>query len=1137
MFSDNFKMKKLLLTIILGMFLISFTSAVDWDNIKDVNYNKMSLKYPEITIKNSLLWVIPLDPILNIKLTTHTPKCLNGLCKSEQTFINYENVSPVEDIKFIDGYGKELTDISYNIYTYEKEIYQEEVIDKEKTKLICGEDILNENGSISNDCYYDLVYKTIEKTREVKVEYIFGEKNIGKKIVGIDVDIKNYSYVDYIFKSAGVWTDELAAFTPADCSATGGNIVIVDDNFCVHTFLSNSTLNVSTEITNATILVLAGGGGGGAGNGGGGGGGSGGIQINASFNLTIQDYSVIIGGGGTGSSSTPSTGDNGGNSVFSIITAVGGGGGGTAVNGADGGSGGGGGITSKPGGTGSQGGDGGTGTAGGGGGGGGGTATNGDNGAGNDGGDGGAGTTSTINGSSINYGGGGGGGRSGGGTPGSGTDGGGDGGSPVGVNGLSNSGSGGGGGSDGIDAGGNGGSGKVIIKYAISGVPIVNLISPVQGLNSSNTSISFSCNSTSNLGILNISLIIDEVFNQTNFNSTSLQNLSLSSDLSLSQGNHNWTCQACDETFCTTELIRNFTIDSVFPQINLDEPRGEIDFFLIGSNLTINWTVSDTNLESCFFSYNNTNTSVVCAANNFSFTPVIEISNLTFFANDSFGNLGSNFSSWTYKILEINQTFNNQTIEGATEIFNINIQTSGTQISTASLVYNNTFNTATFENLGNNIFSISKNLIIPNVPSESNLTFFWNIILSDDSNINSSINNQTVKIISLDNCTSNPNQIFNFTVLDEELQTIIINATTEVAINILSLDRSTLVSNISLTSLVNPTQICLNLNLTSGTNYSLDSVIKYESGDHAIEYYNIDNFNLNQVSSFQNINLFDLNLSDSTEFKITFKDVSFSPVENALVLINRQYVSEDVFKTVEIPKTDSNSETVGHFVRNDVVYNIIFIKDGEVIGNFENIRVFCDDFTIGDCILSLEAKAGLTIPFEFDENSGLIFSSEPTFDNETKIMSFTYVTTSGSTETVSMTVERNDVFGNKTLCEDSLTSASGTLSCTVPSTIDDTLLVTTVNLGNNTALITNTEINRSDWGSIGYLAWFLLSLVLVFAFGDDKTNVFMAMLFSYIGAFTIGFIDRTLFSVGAAGTWLIAITIIGIWQLNKGNPQ
>lgn len=123
--------------------------------------------------------------------------------------------------------------------------------------------------------------------------------------------------------------------------ATGGNIVANDGTYWYHAFLSSGTFTPQTPIT-CDVLQIAGGGAGGAGQGGGGG--AGGVSYLASQLLTSTNYACTVGAGAGGRSSSY-RGANGSNSQFGSLTAaVGGGGGGnydTNAFGADGGSGGG----------------------------------------------------------------------------------------------------------------------------------------------------------------------------------------------------------------------------------------------------------------------------------------------------------------------------------------------------------------------------------------------------------------------------------------------------------------------------------------------------------------------------------------------------------------------------------------------------------------------------------------------------------------------------------------------------------------------------------------------------------------------------------------------------------------------------
>jgi hypothetical protein len=296
-------------------------------------------------------------------------------------------------------------------------------------------------------------------------------------------------------------------------TATGGTITCSGD-YRIHTFTGPGTFCVSCAgnpvgSTTVDYLVVAGGGGAARDRGGGGGAGgfrespgtaSGsytvsplGVSPAVALPVSVQPYTVTVGGGGTGGPTIPPTGcggrgTNGSDSVFSTITATGGGTSGPgdspsdARNGAAGGSGGGGGAGNCAGGTPGSGntppvsppqGNNGGGSSGSGtttdrlGGGGGGATAVGTNGVPGGNGNGGAGATTSISGSPTAYAGGGGGGRPSG-TAGTGGAGGGGNGSnsgSAGSAGTTNTGGGGGGGGTDTSMGGAGGSGIVIIRY------------------------------------------------------------------------------------------------------------------------------------------------------------------------------------------------------------------------------------------------------------------------------------------------------------------------------------------------------------------------------------------------------------------------------------------------------------------------------------------------------------------------------------------------------------------------------------------------------------------------------------------------------------------------------------------------
>ena len=123
----------------------------------------------------------------------------------------------------------------------------------------------------------------------------------------------------------------------------GGSIAKIKENgtnYIVHTFSADGTFSVGTSVR-AEVLIVGGGGAGGPayGSAGGGGGGGGVVHTNL-FLVAGVSYPVVVGAGGIASSTEVLR--DGGTSTFCSIDAVGGGGGGRYSAGRDGGSGGGG---------------------------------------------------------------------------------------------------------------------------------------------------------------------------------------------------------------------------------------------------------------------------------------------------------------------------------------------------------------------------------------------------------------------------------------------------------------------------------------------------------------------------------------------------------------------------------------------------------------------------------------------------------------------------------------------------------------------------------------------------------------------------------------------------------------------------
>jgi len=676
--------------------------------------------------------------------------------------------------------------------------------------------------------------------------------------------------------------------------------------------------------------------------------------------------------------------------------------------------------------------------------------------------------------------------------------------------------------------------------FTINTKPQVNLSSPADNFNTTIKRVLLNSSvTTPNTNLLNVSLRINGGINQTN--SSGIEgNYSFSNIYG--EQNLNWSVEACNSGGCNVTENRTLIVHITAPTVSILDPIGTLDFIALGNTLNLNWSVVEegTNLSehitNCSYDYNGSTTFISISdcvdVNKTTFTYALDSNSLFFNVTDIFGLSAFDSTAFDFKFVEINNTFENETIEGNLEnYFAFGKLGTGLTISEVNFVYNGSVETGDSFLIGDITVLRKPNFLVPDTQASANKTFFWNMTLSDSTNINLTTQSQTVSNISLDNCSTFTNEIINFTLVDEETQVQLPNVTIETANNLFSGDRSEVIVNFSKISFQNPTRICLNVNLTSNSNYSLDVVVRYETPTSAIEYYNIVGLELTDSTARQDIRLYDLNISDSTEFQLSFTGSDFLPVENALVNVDRQYISENTFKTVELPKTDFNGQAVLHLVRNDVVYNVRIIKDNVVLGNFENIVAFCDDFTIGDCNIELNAFDSVESIFNYDSSLGIIFN-EPEFNESIDRITFNFLTTDGSVKTVILNTTRNDIFGNRTICETSLTSSGGTLVCDIDPNLDESVLKTEIYVNGVLAITSNVKLDSSNFGDAGYLIMFVMAMSLVLMFSNSKTGVLVAIGINTIGSVYLGLTSGDLIGAGASGLWLLIIVLVGIYKIN-----
>jgi hypothetical protein len=573
----------------------------------------------------------------------------------------------------------------------------------------------------------------------------------------------------------------------------------------------------------------------------------------------------------------------------------------------------------------------------------------------------------------------------------------------------------------------------------------------------------------------------------------------------------------------------------------------------INPTTDINYTLEDygNTIESCWYS-NDTflvNKSITCGTNITNILWSIGIHSVKVYANITTGEESYDQIDFFFDtIFETGVSYDTPTLSGASSKFGLNVSYDSNYYSSilSYLVYNNTRYAASGTGSFNNYY-FEKTITIPVVSAKTDVTFYWETRVYDGSSWiiqNSSFYNQTINTVGVDNCSKYDLIIYNYTLYDEKTKEKISNTTIEVQMSLYDLPRANLISNYSYTfNEVNPIKLCFNGTILPKTYYSFDSTVKYWANDttknisYAIETYNVLNSTLSNSSYFHDIKLYDLNNEDSTAFQLTFRDNSYSLKGNVLVYLYRQYVGDGDFKVVEVPITDSNGQTILHMVRNDVIYNIVFVDvGGKIVAAFNKITAFCQDYTIGSCEIFLNAPLEEESIYDFDDEFGITYTG-PDYINATKTVTFSYVFTNLSEKTVKMEVIKDSGFNNRSICTDEITSAAGTLSCDVTdwSTNSRYLFINIYVDGEQfTTIQINLESSQFTFGTAaGAFYAFLLIILLISIFSYDKQALVISLGIGWVVVIGLGLISGKIIGSLTGGIWFIICIIIFAWKLNK----
>lgn len=454
-------------------------------------------------------------------------------------------------------------------------------------------------------------------------------------------------------------------------------------------------------------------------------------------------------------------------------------------------------------------------------------------------------------------------------------------------------------------------------------------------------------------------------------------------------------------------------------------------------------------------------------------------------------------------------------------------------LSSAYLNYNGTNYSTITSSLGNNYYLLNVSLVSPLVTGSTNYTFFYHIGLNDSTTFLSGNYYQIVSDFAIGSCSSYNQTLYNFTIVDEDSQTKINASNSSYAAGTFTLYTAAgvLMSNYSAAyNNTNPFQVCISNNsLQSNESFLIDAIVQYKANGYATEFYNIRDQVLNSSLIYTNITLYDLNSSVAQEFLVTFTDENFNPVSDALITVTRKYISEGIFKTVEIPITDANGEAITNLRLSDTIYTFKVYKNGILLATFENQVAFCDNIATGDCTIPLNTYSSTIVPSTFENVDDYTFNIA--YNKTTRVITASFGIPSGTAATSLFNVTVLSNSGSTAVCSSTLLTSSGTFTCTVPASYqNNTLLVELSKNGNKVGALAldQSPTPESLYGaSRVFLSIAIFLLLIGIGLADSPMVYGVFLIIGSIGLLWINLVDKVSY-LGATSAiiWFVVAVVL-----------
>ncbi len=313
-----------------------------------------------------------------------------------------------------------------------------------------------------------------------------------------------------------------------------------------------------------------------------------------------------------------------------------------------------------------------------------------------------------------------------------------------------------------------------------------------------------------------------------------------------------------------------------------------------------------------------------------------------------------------------------------------------------------------------------------NLTSATNdIIYYWNITVKQDGgNVTSFLKSREHDIltINIDNCTDNNVVGLNFTIYGEDsLDIIDVNITG--VFEYWPSENPEFVQNFTIDfESINGFQICISHNISYTTNAYFQHV-----GDGIVkERYYLEGAILN--STIRYVNIYNFESADvanglPSELKAIVKNNIYTPLANIIIKMQRFYPSENLWRTVQIDKSDEFGKGVFYVYQNDKDYKFLFESGGVLLDTTQSVKFICDSTT--------ECEQTFIIYDITGAEAFIGMYGDISYDTVNKLVTLTWNDPDNTASRVRFLVEKQATDKVITICNTESTSASGSIVCNV----------------------------------------------------------------------------------------------------------